>query len=46
MVPFGELPSHTEISTHALREEGDWTDINDATGTFISTHALREEGDF
>ena len=33
------------ISIHALREEGDLVEGQDATGSHISIHALREEGD-
>ena len=33
------------ISTHALREEGDYDDGETLWITRISTHALREEGD-
>ena len=33
------------ISTHALREEGDFTGYAYIVGFKISTHALREEGD-
>ena len=35
----------TDISTHALREEGDQGPKGDKGDTGISTHALREEGD-
>ena len=34
-----------EISTHALREEGDFQQGFSFFGGDISTHALREEGD-
>ena len=34
-----------EISTHALREEGDSVILTRGWCHFISTHALREEGD-
>ena len=34
-----------EISTHALREEGDRSVSKTFKRTLISTHALREEGD-
>ena len=35
-----------EISTHALREEGDMAGVRPCTRkSAISTHALREEGD-
>ena len=34
-----------DISTHALREEGDNSAPNVLTCCVISTHALREEGD-
>ena len=34
-----------QISTHALREEGDGDPLLDRDGVDISTHALREEGD-
>ena len=33
------------ISTHALREEGDYVLVSAASARKISTHALREEGD-
>ena len=35
----------TDISIHALREEGDPDGIQYNTETGISIHALREEGD-
>ena len=35
-----------EISTHALREEGDGAVVDVLAKVGISTHALREEGDF
>ena len=34
-----------EISTHALREEGDFVLVDLPFALLISTHALREEGD-
>ena len=43
MAPYFET---TEISTHALREEGDYMGHFDSFQPLdISTHALREEGD-
>ena len=36
----------TQISIHALREEGDVRDQTDTNLMQISIHALREEGDF
>ena len=40
------LTAGFDISTHALREEGDLDDAAAAHKTeLISTHALREEGD-
>ena len=38
-------PRITEISTHALRMEGDFRVRQDQQETPISTHALRMEGD-
>ena len=35
----------TQISIHALREEGDYIKWDERTGPTISIHALREEGD-
>ena len=35
----------TDISIHALREEGDWLSSLSARRWRISIHALREEGD-
>ena len=46
--PQGALvgPGEVQISTHALREEGDITGALRLTLRYaISTHALREEGD-
>ena len=45
------MPGHgvttRDISTHALREEGDGDLVDDYIRRLdISTHALREEGDF
>ena len=37
--------SFLDISTHALREEGDHPRTRSAAAKWISTHALREEGD-
>ena len=43
----GELALNTEISIHALREEGDHRPQRRLSGRRnISIHALREEGDF
>ena len=40
------LPSHTTISIHALREEGDADSrFRNTSAATISIHALREEGD-
>ena len=36
----------TDISIHALREEGDPVNIIQCRWIWISIHALREEGDF
>ena len=42
----GVFAATEQISTHALREEGDLSDEEfDALPQTISTHALREEGD-
>ena len=38
--------THTEISIHALREEGDWGRPCISRACSISIHALREEGDY
>ena len=41
-----EWPDFTEISIHALREEGDCNlHLRQRNGRHISIHALREEGD-
>ena len=40
-----EIMHRSNISTHALREEGDLDKLKGADLNPISTHALREEGD-
>ena len=42
---FSEVDKCSEISIHALREEGDRGSGKSKGGFFISIHALREEGD-
>ncbi len=39
------VDTRDEISTHALREEGDGWGYDQIKSFIISTHALREEGD-
>mgnify|MGYP000994186837 CR=1 FL=1 len=45
LLEFGQILRRLGISIHALREEGDFDDVDAHCDEGISIHALREEGD-